>query len=441
MPSKLDIIDKKYDIIIVGAGLSGLALVNALQNSDFSDSSNILKIAIIEGKKLNKSKGLNFAQHLESRYIAISLKTQQILDKLGIWSNLRAYSTLITKIEVSDQGGFGKTYLSAAEQKLPALGYNLLITALGGALVNNIINNNIINNNIKVSIYDQCEVCDLECDNKLIINQNNKKTELIGKFIIAADGANSKVRSLLGVKAKRKDYQQTAIVTTVGLKRDHDSQAYERFTKYGPLALVPCVINDPNDLNNLDNTHNTNNYNNMRSMSLVWCVSPEMAGSLLKSSKADFLNKLQSVFGYNCGKFIDCGKLISYPIYRTLSEQAYKNNVLFLGNAAHSIHPVAGQGFNLTISEIMPLAQLITDGLNQDNSYFKNPDNIEILINLFLDKIIQKQNQVINLTDDLIQVFSNDLPGVKLARRFLLNRVDNLSLVKKKLNLVMMGLD
>ena len=402
---------KQFDIIIIGGGLAGLTLANALINNPNNNQNN--KIALIEAKNLNILNNNSKNSHLDNRYIALSLNSKILLEDINIWRNLSNKATPIKNIEVSDQGGFGKTYLSSEQEKLPALGYNLMIRDLGEALLNNI-------NNIK--IFENTRVTNIKSNIK---NNQNNISELIlnnsqkisGKLIIATDGANSTVRKLLDLKAETKAYNQHAIITTIQLKREHTDTAYERFTPDGPIGLIPCIIN-----------------NQKNQMSLVWATTEQKAKQLTQIPKKDFLEKLQIEFGYKCGKFIDCGNRITYPLNQTVMPKPYHNNIIFIGNAAHTLHPVAGQGFNLSLTEIMKLSDLL------NNNNLDNISDIKQIISEFISEISKNQNNIISITEDLINIFSNNTPIIKHIRRFVLNKIDQIQPIKTKLNNKMMGL-
>jgi 2-octaprenyl-6-methoxyphenol hydroxylase len=415
---------KQFDIIIIGGGLAGLTLANTLINNQ-NNNNQKNTIALIEAKNMNILKNNNNSNnyknsHLDNRYIALSLNSKILLEDINIWRNLSNKATPIQKIEVSDQGGFGKTYLSSSQEKLPALGYNVIIRDLGEALLNNINNIKIfentrvtnINSNIKNNQNNQNNISEL-----ILNDSQNNSQKISGKLIIATDGANSTVRKLLDLKAETKSYNQYAIITTIQLKREHTDTAYERFTPDGPIGLIPCIIN-----------------NQKNQMSLVWATTEQKAKQLTQMPKQDFLEKLQIEFGYKCGKFIDCGNRITYPLNQTVMPKPYHNNIIFIGNAAHTLHPVAGQGFNLSLTEIMKLSDLL------NNNNLDNLSDIKQIISQFISEISKNQNSIISITEDLINIFSNNTPIIKHIRRFVLNKIDQIQPIKTKLNNKMMGL-
>ena len=408
--------DNIFDVIIIGGGLAGLTLANAINSSLNKNNKNNknIKIALLEAKnmnladnniKINKS-NINY---LDDRYIALSLNSKLLLNNINIWDKLNNKSTPIQNIEVSDQGGLGKTYLSSKNEDLPALGYNLIIQNLGEALLDNIKN---INN---ISLFENTKLTNINNINPNLssININNNK-QIFGKLIIATDGANSYTRKLLNLKAKTKSFNQHAVITTIALKRPHTDTAYERFTPDGPIGLIPCIVN-----------------NNKTQMSLVWATNENKALELANTNKKDFLEQLQINFGYKCGKFIDCGKRTTYPLTQTIMPKQYKDNILFIGNAAHTLHPVAGQGFNLSLTEIMQLTDIIKNN---------NLENSQEIIKEFIEKTTKNQNSIISITEDLINIFSNNTPIIKQIRRFALNQIDQIKPIKTRLNQKMMGL-
>ena len=220
-------------------------------------------------------------------------------------------------------------------------------------------------------------------------------------LIVAADGTHSTVRKLCDLPIKTKSYGQHAIAANIQLARDHHHQAYERFTATGPLALLPMT---------------------KRRASLVWALEPSEAERLAHVSESDFIHELQTAFGYRLGRFTNVGKRAIYPLKQIIMPSQVKDRVVFLGNAAHTLHPVAGQGFNLGLRDVASLAQCIAQqGLGSD------------MLESYLATRRSDHQIITRLTDGLIELFNSKLPGMSILRGAGLIGFDNTSFLKNLL--------
>jgi 2-octaprenyl-6-methoxyphenol hydroxylase len=222
------------------------------------------------------------------------------------------------------------------------------------------------------------------------------------------------VRQAVGIEAKRQEYDQVAIVTNVALTLPHNNTAYERFTESGPLALLPM--------------------SNQR-MAVVWSVRAKEAESLLALPDDAFLLKLQERFGERLGAFARVGKRAHYPLALTKVAEHARERLVLIGNAAHTVHPVAGQGFNLGLRDVAALAEVLSEAL-------KAGEDIGSLTVLQRYRAWrQRDNQVISgFTHGLISTFSNDFPPFAFARNAALAAVDLLPGAKRALIRITSGL-
>lgn len=219
------------------------------------------------------------------------------------------------------------------------------------------------------------------------------------RWVVAADGTHSSVRQSAGLSAQVKDYQQQAIVANIGLNRSHGFWAYERFTSTGPLAMLPMTEN--------------------RS-SLVWSLTPIKAQELMELDDAAFLKALQRAFGYRLGRLTKVGRRAVYPLQQVVMREQVVGSIVFIGNAAHTIHPVAGQGFNLGLRDVAMLAQCCAEqGLN-DNA-------LQVYQQLRRDD----HKLITQATDRLISLFGCDWPGVAGLRQCGLSILDNSDFLKQ----------
>ncbi|MDF1757178.1 MAG: FAD-dependent monooxygenase [Legionellaceae bacterium] len=368
--------DREVDILIVGGGLIGALLLIILESSKYS-------CLLVESKNLTNTINADF----DARSIALSTASICILENLNIWSLIKQNSAVIDKIHVSEKGRFGSSEFKTDEE---SLGYVIEMQYLNKAL-HELINPNNILTSASLDTYDRVT--------KIAkIKTNNQTISVKAKLIVAADGANSHMRNFCNLNYQIKEYGQHAVVTNIGLARDHKNIAYERFTHQGPLALLPML--------------------NSRA-SLVWSLSKSEAKKQAQISEHEFLSNLQRAFGYRLGKFIKVGQRSVYPLRQVTMPKTYEGAIVFIGNAAHTLHPVAGQGFNLGLRDVATLAQcIIEDGLK-----------VEMLSNY--QKLRQHDQTAIKfITEGLVTLFSNNIPVLRVARGLGLAALDNSSTFK-----------
>ncbi|OCH99505.1 2-octaprenyl-6-methoxyphenyl hydroxylase [Legionella jamestowniensis] len=372
--------DKQVDILIVGGGLTGATLMLALADKGYT-------VLLVDASKFSDKVHAEF----DARSLALSPASVRILEMLHLWPLLKNEATAINSIHVSEQRRFGATRLSGKPDK--PLGHVIEMQYINRALQQRLLPENILAP-AQLQSFDQ---------QKSMVTVSTPTGELAiqAKLIVAADGTDSALRRLLNISVREKDYGQQAIVANIGLARAHHHCAYERFTPSGPLALLPMTDNRA---------------------SLVWALKPEEAKHLLNLSENEFLKALQQAFGYRLGRLMRVGKRSIFPLRQMVMTKQIAWPVVFVGNAAHTLHPVAGQGFNLGLRDVAALAQCIMqNGLNQ--SMLKHYETMRK----------HDQQSIINLTDGLINVFTSQLPGLSFMRNAGLVAVDNLPFLKKSL--------
>ncbi|NOR80475.1 MAG: 2-octaprenyl-6-methoxyphenyl hydroxylase, partial [Methyloprofundus sp.] len=363
-----------YDVIIVGGGLAGNCLALALQESD-------LKIAIVEA---------NTAEQLRDspagdRALALASGTVKMLGALGVWQQAKSAATAIDKIHISDQGHFGKTRLSAAEEGVVALGYVITARDLESAVAELV-------EQAGIEQISPARVIGIASDDSVAhisLKQGQKSLNLSAKLVVGADGGQSSVRKLLGIEQSVTEYQQTAIVTTIKTAEAHDNTAFERFTSSGPLALLPFKDE----------------------YAVVWTRDTDDAEQLMMDSEADFIASLQSCFGYKLGQFTLTAPRRSFPLSLIRANSMYSGRAVIIGNAVHQLHPVAGQGFNLGLRDVVQLAEII----------LKTAENgADIGAQQVLEEYTQQRQKdhdtVINFTNSVVKLFSNEWLSLAVAR-------------------------
>lgn len=389
-----------YDLIIVGGGLAGNCLALALKDTG-------LTCAIIEA---------NTPEQLANspagdRALALAAGTVKQLEDLGVWQGISHAATAIKNIHISDRGHFGKTRLSAEKEHVDALGYVITARDLETHVAQRVTQTNTVQI-CPARVVGLASDADKIC---VSIQQGDESITLTAKLLIGADGGQSSIRKLLNIAQQITEYGQTALVTTVKSTLAHKNTAFERFTTSGPLALLP-----------------TNN----NQCAVVWTRSTDDAQALMQSSEADFLAELQQCFGYKLGKLSLTAPRRSFPLSLIRAEKMRANRAVIIGNAVHQLHPVAGQGFNLGLRDVMQLA----DRLISQHQAAKDIGADDFLTEYSAAR--QKDHDlVINFTNNVIRIFSNDWLPLAAARNVGLTLLDHIPKAKSLLSRYAMGLE
>ena len=314
----------RADIAIIGGGLVGASLALALQPLARERG---WKITLVEPF----APGNGYQPSYDARSSALSYGTRLIYEHLGVWEAIARHAEPIRNIHVSDRGRFGATTLEAAEAGVPALGYVVENAWLGQCLWAALDPD-------RVSWRCPAEVIALRAEPNGYRLTLADETQLTCSLAVLADGGRSGLRDQLGVEVKVREYDQTALIANVSFNQPHNGQAFERFTDDGPLALLPLPDNR---------------------CALVWTRKPADAKRLQALADAAFLAQLQQSFGYRLGALTQVGARSLYPLALAEAREQVRRNLVVLGNAAHSLHPIAGQGFNLSLRDVQALAQAL----------------------------------------------------------------------------------
>lgn len=373
--------DTQYDIAIIGGGPVGAALALALRGSQ-------LKVCVLEARPAN-------AASSDARALALSYGSRLLLDRLGVWDALHNVSAIRT-IHISQKQSFGRAVLHAAEMNVPELGYVLPYPALQGALTDALQHSDV------ASIYGASVTQLSNSDNHAVINYQQDGTEhtLHARLAVVADGGKLLAQQY---PPEVRDYGQSALITHITCSAPQANTAFERFTPQGPLALLPFQ----------------NGYE------LVWTASHQAAQEMLAWDDAKFLSELHQHFGDRVGEFLTVSKRTCFPLgLRRAPQQSPMPHVVLLGNAAQTMHPVAGQGFNMGLRDAWELAQEILDAA---------PETLgtEASIAAYRSQRRTDREAGIRFTDGLVRLFSNDLPVLSAGRAAALTALDCLPFVKK----------
>ena len=394
----------EYPIVIAGGGMVGASL--ALQLSHHSQQQ--LRILVVENFPIATEADAipNYHSTFDARTTALSYSSQLILQPLGVWPMLQQHFTSIDRIHVSERGRLGSTTLRPDDVNWPALGYVIENAWLGNVLLSALREKNNIEFLAPATVKN---ISPQQQGVKLTIEQDASEKIINAQLAVIADGANSGLREQLGIAAKVHSYQQTALIATVSFTKAHNGCAYERFTDQGPIALLPL---------------NDSELGQPRA-ALVWSLPNTEAQYLCDCDQQEFLHRLQQRFGHRQGEFIRVGDRFSYPLTLIEAEEQVRSGIVVMGNAAHSLHPVAGQGFNLALRDCARLTQIVV----------KAYQNKQALGELVLLQSYQQQQQfdqqkTITFSDQLPTLFTRDQWPLSLLRGVGLGVLDIAPLLK-----------
>ncbi len=387
-----------FDIIIVGGGMVGASMACALQDSDY-------KIAVVEAFKLNSDHQPSF----DERTVALTYSSKLIFNAIGTWSKIRAEAYPILNIEVTNQNSFGFTTLGIHDTDTQALGYVVPTRAIGSALHSQFTSQSNLDLFCPATV-ESIQTHKTHCDVVLIREQN--PIYLKTKLVIIADGGRSNLLNQLGIRARKKTYPQSAIVTIIGTDCPHRGKAYEHFTDDGPLALLPLRTSD---------------------FALAWTLDKDQAEKLKICSKTGFIDKLQSTFGKRAGMFGSVGQRNLYPLSHSLLNTNAVQRTVIIGNAAHIVHPVAGQGFNLGLRDVGFLHETLTADVNVDPGDSR-------LLSTYSRMREHDTKRVSQFTDGLINIFTSEMFALKSARNMALSVINLLPGAKRSLLKRTMGI-
>lgn len=363
----------RVQLAIIGGGLVGASLALALQEGARQRG---WRIVLIEPF----APGNSYQPSYDARSSALSYGTRQIYERLGLWPVLSARAEPIRQIHVSDRGRFGATRLSAESEGVPALGYVVENAWLGQCLWQAL----------------DAEVVEWRCPAEVTALQAlgdgyrltlNDGSQLDCDLAVLADGGRSGLREQLGIAVKTTPYGQSALIANISTAEAHQGQAFERFTDEGPMALLPLSEN--------------------RS-ALVWTRQGSDAQRLAALPDREFLAELQQVFGYRLGALTQVGARHLYPLSLVEASEQVRPHLVVLGNAAHSLHPIAGQGYNLSLRDTLALAEALLDSP-------ATPGDFSVLQD-YLQRQRLDQQLTVGFSDQVTRLFSTAQPLLVAGR-------------------------
>lgn len=371
---------RRVDIAIVGGGLVGASLGCALAPLVRRAG---LRVAVIEAAALPVGGIADYQPSFDARASAIAQGSRLHFQALGVWDALAREAQPIDTIHVSERGRLGATRLGAAELGVEALGY-----VLPNAWMGRVLHARLAETELDWHCPAQVDAIVPEADGHRLTLFDG--CELQAGLTVLADGGRSGLKERLGIASVEAPYAQVALIANLEIGRPHRGMAFERFTDDGPLALLPLRGNR---------------------MELVWTHASGTERDTLALGDGDFLAKLQRAFGERVGRFRRVGQRHVYPLSLITAEETVRPGLAVLGNAAHALHPVAGQGFNLALRGVMDLTAALEQGLTEGRA----PGDMAVL-NDFEARRASDRRNVIRFSDGLIRLFGVSHPLLSHAR-------------------------
>lgn len=391
---------QSFDIVIAGGGLSGALSAIAL-SAITSKFSKPLSIAVIEKSPLHKDPKQSF----DDRVLALSHASACYLKELDVWQHLAEVSQAISDIHISDRNYYGKARIKASDHQVEALGYVIEMSQIGKALLER------LKNNSQITWFCPDVITQINWQKDAVKVALESGIELSAQLLLGCDGAQSQCRQAANISVTTKPYEQSALITNVAMVKPHNNVAFERFTEFGPIAMLPL-----SDQNSGGNSHRC---------SLVWTLPPEQAEIMQALDDSAFKLALEQAFGSWLGGVEKLGTRHLYPLNLVQAQEQVYHRMALIGNASHTIHPIAGQGFNLGLRDVQQLAQQIESALAQQIDYAQFAQ-----LSLYAEKRKQDHQAIIDLTDSLVTLFSNQLPPLVLGRNIGLKALNYLTPVK-----------
>lgn len=388
-----------HDLVIIGGGLVGATLAYALAKHP-------LNIALLDAKPVPTSPG-----PFDQRALALTLASQRIYQSLNIWSAIQSNVTPIQTIHVSDAGHFSHTRFNAADYHLDAFGHVIQAGKLQKVL------DELIQDQENLSVQRATQVKQLQLVKdgvRLTVETPAGVQEIKTRLVVAADGTFSAVRQLLNIAVQEWDYGQTALVAQVQLQQPHAHVAFERFKGEEVIAALP-LQNDK--------------------AVMVWTMANYKWAELQSLSSEALLLQIQQAFGQRLGRFT---QLLNYEVHKLAGLQAKeqcRQNIVLMGNAVHTLHPIAAQGFNLGLRDVAVFIELLTEQIKQKQDL----QSIDWLIE-YERKRQPDQDFTIMATNQLLRIFRSSSLSLQLSRHLVISALNFMPSIKKHFAERAMGL-
>ncbi|MGB4248816.1 MAG: 2-octaprenyl-6-methoxyphenyl hydroxylase [Pseudohongiellaceae bacterium] len=413
-----------YDVVVIGGGLVGASFACALQAQVSDDSLRILVTEAVESLQVSPS--------FDARSTALSYGSRKIYERLGLWESLAPYATPISRIHVSDRGHFGAVRIDSASMGVDALGYVVENQHLGVALTAALDAGPAIDFLCPATISSLTPLSDTHpvgagpardyppaaTMRVNVQHPSGELKEITAALVVLADGGKSTLCEQLGISSSVNHYAQKAIISNIAFENPHANVAYERFTDSGPLAVLPLAT-----------------LHGEQRGALIWTVSESEADEVMALPESVFVQKLQERFGHRLGMIHKVGSRVAYPLTLSVAREQVRPGLVLLGNVAHTLHPVAGQGLNLALRDAQELAVLLgeTHALGQ-------PLGSMTVLQRYVELQQRDQDATINFSHYMTRLFSSTNLALIWARKFGLFSIDLVPALKKTFARQAMGL-
>ena len=374
------------DVVIAGGGMVGASLACALAA--------FCRVAVVESFPMQPGGGGApvYRPSFDARSTALSLSSVAFLRSIGLWDTVARHAEPILHIHVSDQGRFGSTRMDAAEEGLAALGYIVENHWLGSVL------HGALRDRPNLQLIAPASVASVRAADggaMATVRAGEDTFDIRAGIAVIADGARSKLAAQLGIGTEERNYGQVAVIANIAHATPHGGRAFERFCDAGPLAMLPLTRAEDG-----------------RSRSaLVWVKEADEAAEILALDERAFLRRLQPAFGYRLGRLLAAGNRGSYPLSLVQSAEQVRAGIVVLGNAAHTLHPVAGQGFNLSLRDVAALVEVLRDA----HAAGTPPGSLRVLEG-YAQSRLADHARTIGFSDLLPRIFGSGLLPVAAAR-------------------------
>jgi len=402
--------DNFYDLVVVGGGMVGASFCCALEQALGETPLSILVIEAIS-PNANSAKQSSF----DARSTALSFGSRKFLEGIGLWQALDDAVSAIHEIQVSDRGRLGCVEINRDEQGVEALGYVVENKRLGQVL------NARLNESGKINLLCPALVSSVKATEKgmlLGLNHGDTETSVDASLVVLADGGKSPVCEQLGIEQSIERYDQHALIANIVLEKPHQHVAFERFTDTGPLAVLPLQLIDGKNRG-----------------SLVWTLSVEQAAQYREMNEEKLLPLLQERFGYKLGKILEIGQTFVYPLSLSIAKEQVRPGLALLGNVAHSLHPVAGQGLNLALRDTRALVDVLINAKKRGLGLGE--------MNVLLEYVARQQADqatTTQFTHNITKLFSSNNEAKVWLRKFGLVALELLPTLRRSLAERAMGL-
>jgi 2-octaprenyl-6-methoxyphenol hydroxylase len=402
--------DNFYDLVVVGGGMVGASFCCALEQALGETPLSILVIEAIS-PNANSAKQSSF----DARSTALSFGSRKFLEGIGLWQALDDAVSAIHEIQVSDRGRLGCVEINRDEQGVEALGYVVENKRLGQVLDAR------LNESGKINLLCPALVSSVKATEKgmlLGLNHGDTETSIDASLVVLADGGKSPVCEQLGIEQSIERYDQHALIANIVLEKPHQHVAFERFTDTGPLAVLPLQLIDGKNRG-----------------SLVWTLSVEQAAQYREMNEEKLLPLLQERFGYKLGKILEIGETFVYPLSLSIAKEQVRPGLALLGNVAHSLHPVAGQGLNLALRDTRALVDVLINAKQRGLGLGE--------MNVLLEYVARQQADqatTTQFTHNITKLFSSNNEAKVWLRKFGLVALELLPTLRRSLAERAMGL-